>query len=203
MKVTFQHRQEVVHDPQKTTDVFKILPRLLDVQGLLNQDFVLLFGAETASKMLEKWDTAFMPKNSATKIYLCCDNSHEDMKKYGFGPILQLLINDIKTLESHGLDYPSRLKKSVERIEGEEASTYWPKVGRQGHKCPICGLLCADLMQHMKLGEKMVKKAAIEEGIRRKFEDPSSVPPDSQVEAPSSAEPSDTYSASVTPLNKR
>lgn len=28
----------------------------------LNQDFLLLFGAETASKMLEKWDTAFKPK---------------------------------------------------------------------------------------------------------------------------------------------
>ncbi|XP_045920030.1 uncharacterized protein LOC123979963 [Micropterus dolomieu] len=28
----------------------------------LNQDFLLLFGAETASKMLKKWDTAFKPK---------------------------------------------------------------------------------------------------------------------------------------------
>lgn len=28
----------------------------------LNQDFLLLFGAETASKMLEKWDTTFRPK---------------------------------------------------------------------------------------------------------------------------------------------
>lgn len=28
----------------------------------LNQDFVLLFGVETASKMLEKWETTFKPK---------------------------------------------------------------------------------------------------------------------------------------------
>lgn len=28
----------------------------------LNQDFLLLFGSETASKMLEKWDTTFRPK---------------------------------------------------------------------------------------------------------------------------------------------
>jgi 2-succinyl-5-enolpyruvyl-6-hydroxy-3-cyclohexene-1-carboxylate synthase len=28
----------------------------------LNQDFLLLFGGETASKMLEKWDTAFKNK---------------------------------------------------------------------------------------------------------------------------------------------
>lgn len=62
MKMTFQYRQDVVHDPQRTTDVFKTFPRFLDVKGLLNQDFLLLFGAETASKMLEKWDTTFRPK---------------------------------------------------------------------------------------------------------------------------------------------
>lgn len=28
----------------------------------VNQDFLLLFGPETASRMLEKWDTAFRPK---------------------------------------------------------------------------------------------------------------------------------------------
>ncbi|KAJ8333741.1 hypothetical protein SKAU_G00410600 [Synaphobranchus kaupii] len=62
MKVTLQHRQDLVHDPQRTTDVFKTFPRFLDVKGLLNQDFLLLFGDETAPKLLEKWDTAFKPK---------------------------------------------------------------------------------------------------------------------------------------------
>uniref|UniRef100_A0AAV2KKK2 Uncharacterized protein n=1 Tax=Knipowitschia caucasica TaxID=637954 RepID=A0AAV2KKK2_KNICA len=62
MKMTFQYRQDLVHDPQRTTDVFKTFPRFLDVKGLLNQDFFLLFGAETSSKMLEKWDTTFRPK---------------------------------------------------------------------------------------------------------------------------------------------
>lgn len=28
----------------------------------VNQDFLLLFGAETATKLLEKWDTSFKPK---------------------------------------------------------------------------------------------------------------------------------------------
>lgn len=28
----------------------------------VNQDFLLLFGAETAAKLLEKWDTSFKPK---------------------------------------------------------------------------------------------------------------------------------------------
>ncbi|KAJ8012353.1 hypothetical protein DPEC_G00041820 [Dallia pectoralis] len=62
MKMTFQHRQDLVHDPQRSTDIFKTFPRFLDVKGLANQDFLLMFGAETASKMLEKWDTSFKPK---------------------------------------------------------------------------------------------------------------------------------------------
>ncbi|KAL3981348.1 p24 family protein gamma-4 [Sarotherodon galilaeus] len=62
MKMTFQHRQNLVHDPQRTTDVLKTFPRFLDIKGLLNQDFQLLFGAETASKLLEKWEIAFKPK---------------------------------------------------------------------------------------------------------------------------------------------
>ncbi|KAF7198962.1 putative LOC107384646-like protein, partial [Nothobranchius furzeri] len=62
MNMTFQHRQDLVHDPQTSADVFKTFPRFLDVKGLVNQDFQLLLGAETSSKMLEKWDTTFKPK---------------------------------------------------------------------------------------------------------------------------------------------
>ncbi|XP_026155544.1 uncharacterized protein LOC113126023 [Mastacembelus armatus] len=62
MKITFQHRQDLVHDPQRPADVFKTFPRFFNVKGLVNQDFLLLFGAETASKLLEKWDTSFKPK---------------------------------------------------------------------------------------------------------------------------------------------
>ncbi|XP_075964236.1 uncharacterized protein LOC142968305 [Anarhichas minor] len=45
--------------------IITLFPSLKDPfspKGYLNQDFLLLFGAETASKMLEKWDTAFKPK---------------------------------------------------------------------------------------------------------------------------------------------
>lgn len=37
MKMTFQHRQDLVHDPQRTADVFKTFPRFLDVKGLVSQ----------------------------------------------------------------------------------------------------------------------------------------------------------------------
>lgn len=37
----------------------------------------------------------------------------EDVKKYSFDPILQPLIDDIKTLESHGLDLSSSTEKFI------------------------------------------------------------------------------------------
>lgn len=40
-----------------TTDTFVCV---FDQQ--LNQDFLLLFGEETSSRLLEKWDTTFKPK---------------------------------------------------------------------------------------------------------------------------------------------
>lgn len=41
MKMTFQHRQDLVHDPQRTADVFKTFPRFLDVKGLVSFAFIL------------------------------------------------------------------------------------------------------------------------------------------------------------------
>ncbi|XP_026186811.1 uncharacterized protein LOC113144799 [Mastacembelus armatus] len=45
--------------------IITLLPSLKDPfspKDYVNQDFLLLFGAETASKLLEKWDTSFKPK---------------------------------------------------------------------------------------------------------------------------------------------
>ncbi|XP_063341011.2 uncharacterized protein LOC134635567 [Pelmatolapia mariae] len=45
--------------------IITLFPSLKDPfspKGYLNQDFQLLFGAETASKLLEKWEIAFKPK---------------------------------------------------------------------------------------------------------------------------------------------
>lgn len=62
MKSTLEYRQELVHDPERNTDIFKTFPRFLDVKGLVNQDFTLLFGLETTSRLLERWDKVFKPK---------------------------------------------------------------------------------------------------------------------------------------------
>ncbi|KAG1940184.1 hypothetical protein F2P79_016901 [Pimephales promelas] len=45
--------------------IITLFPSLKDPfspNGYVNQDFLLLFGAELASKMLEKWDNSFKPK---------------------------------------------------------------------------------------------------------------------------------------------
>ena len=39
MKITLQHRQDLVRDPQRTADVFKTFPRFLDVKGLVSFTF--------------------------------------------------------------------------------------------------------------------------------------------------------------------
>ena len=60
----------------------------------------------------------FVLRNLPPKLNSALMNIHlvalfhtEDVKKYGFDPILQPLINDIKTLESHGIDLPFSTEK--------------------------------------------------------------------------------------------
>ncbi|XP_057210212.1 uncharacterized protein LOC130566627 isoform X1 [Triplophysa rosa] len=62
MKETFKHRQELVHNSGRSADILNIFPRFLDAKGLVNQDFALLFNAETSNKLLERWETAFKHK---------------------------------------------------------------------------------------------------------------------------------------------
>ncbi|KAI3358309.1 hypothetical protein L3Q82_014688, partial [Scortum barcoo] len=53
------------HKEKYALGILSVFPSLKDPfspKGYLNQDFLLLFRAETASKMLEKWDTTFRPK---------------------------------------------------------------------------------------------------------------------------------------------
>ncbi|XP_034033544.1 uncharacterized protein LOC117516797 isoform X2 [Thalassophryne amazonica] len=62
MKQTFKRRQKLVHDPDDRSTVLTGFPRFLDTKGLVLQDFQLLFGEETASKLLEKWRTFLKQK---------------------------------------------------------------------------------------------------------------------------------------------
>ncbi|XP_078799696.1 uncharacterized protein LOC111946973 isoform X2 [Oryzias latipes] len=59
MRETFQHRQKLINDSDKTIDILSIFPRFLDTKGLVNQDFILLFNDEVSNRLLQKWDPIF------------------------------------------------------------------------------------------------------------------------------------------------
>ncbi|XP_057190334.1 uncharacterized protein LOC130554590 [Triplophysa rosa] len=61
MKATFQYRQSMVRNPDKSQDVLGLFPRFLYTPGLIELDFSLLFGEEIAGKFLAKWST-FKPQ---------------------------------------------------------------------------------------------------------------------------------------------
>eukprot|EP00063_Salmo_salar_P090382 XP_014065217.1 PREDICTED: uncharacterized protein LOC106610388 isoform X8 [Salmo salar] len=62
MMATFQYRQEVVHDPEKSSTVLDVFPRFLDTTGLINQDFTRLFGEVVSGTFMAKWPTFFKPR---------------------------------------------------------------------------------------------------------------------------------------------
>ncbi|RXN32932.1 hypothetical protein ROHU_004430 [Labeo rohita] len=61
MRETFQHRQKLVKNPGSSVHILSTFPRFLDMKGLVEQDFTLLFDEETSSRLLQKWDTFFRP----------------------------------------------------------------------------------------------------------------------------------------------
>ncbi|XP_056128018.1 uncharacterized protein LOC130105842 [Rhinichthys klamathensis goyatoka] len=62
MKLTFDYRRNMVLDPMQSSDILTVFPRFKDVKGLIEQDFVLMFGEGVSGKLLEKWTTAFKKK---------------------------------------------------------------------------------------------------------------------------------------------
>ncbi|XP_038135466.1 uncharacterized protein LOC119779760 [Cyprinodon tularosa] len=62
MKLTFDFRRNMVLDPQQSSNILSVFPRFKDVKGLVEQDFVLMFGEDVSGKFLEKWTTAFKKK---------------------------------------------------------------------------------------------------------------------------------------------
>lgn len=62
MKLTFDYRRKMVLDPMQSSDLLTIFPRFKDIKGLIEQDFVLMFGEGVSGKLLEKWTTAFKKK---------------------------------------------------------------------------------------------------------------------------------------------
>ncbi|XP_059189007.1 uncharacterized protein LOC131971514 [Centropristis striata] len=62
MRLTLVYRQRILRDTDKSTDILAIFPRFMDIPGLIEQDFALLFGDSTSAKLMEKWSTNIKPK---------------------------------------------------------------------------------------------------------------------------------------------
>ncbi|XP_034059808.1 uncharacterized protein LOC117538313 [Gymnodraco acuticeps] len=62
MRETFHYRQQMIHDLQQSANILQMFPRFLDTKGLILQDFSLMFGSETASRFLERWNSGFKDK---------------------------------------------------------------------------------------------------------------------------------------------
>ncbi|XP_055054374.2 uncharacterized protein [Misgurnus anguillicaudatus] len=62
MRLTFEYRQKIVHDEDASISVLDVFPRFLDVPGLIEQDFILMFGEDMSGKFLARWPTYFKSK---------------------------------------------------------------------------------------------------------------------------------------------
>ncbi|XP_041672065.1 uncharacterized protein LOC121528616 [Cheilinus undulatus] len=62
MRATFEYRQKMVHDKDATSSVLDVFPRFLDVPGLIDQDFLMMFGDEVSGQFLAKWPSYFKHK---------------------------------------------------------------------------------------------------------------------------------------------
>ncbi|XP_077398894.1 uncharacterized protein LOC144034188 [Vanacampus margaritifer] len=77
MRATFQYRQTLVHDQQDSSTLLAVFPRFLDIPGLIDQDFTMMFGAEISGSLLAKWSTYFKPRVLANCKNLV-SNEHVD-----------------------------------------------------------------------------------------------------------------------------
>ncbi|XP_016116388.1 uncharacterized protein [Sinocyclocheilus grahami] len=71
MRTTFKYRQNLIHDPDKSSLILDYFPRFLDTPGLIDQDFTMLFGDDISSKFIAKWPTYYKPR-----IIADCKNLH-------------------------------------------------------------------------------------------------------------------------------
>ncbi|XP_039880756.1 uncharacterized protein LOC120729287 isoform X2 [Simochromis diagramma] len=62
MKFTFVYRHNMVLDPLLSSNILSVFPRFKDIKGLIEQDFVLMFGEDVSGRLLERWPTTFKRK---------------------------------------------------------------------------------------------------------------------------------------------
>ncbi|CAI5640455.1 unnamed protein product [Oreochromis niloticus] len=88
MKLTFVYRHSMVLDLLLSSNILSVFPRFKDIKGLIEQDFVLMFGEDVSGRLLERWPTTFkrkiiqqdrkLPSTSDLKELLLAADSPED-----------------------------------------------------------------------------------------------------------------------------
>ncbi|KAA8594132.1 hypothetical protein FQN60_004966, partial [Etheostoma spectabile] len=117
MRETFQHRQKLVNDPGRSVDILSSFPRFLDTEGLVDQDFPLLFDDDTSSRLLQIWDLSFEP------------NVMEEAKRLTSTPELRRLVQSAESPPGSDLDDAT---KHLRNQPGQQP--YLLAVGRQKSK---------------------------------------------------------------------
>ncbi|XP_043957709.1 uncharacterized protein LOC122822820 [Gambusia affinis] len=59
MEATFKH---MLHDLDQSSLILDHFPRFLDTPGLIEQDFIMLFGEDILGKFVARWPTFYKPK---------------------------------------------------------------------------------------------------------------------------------------------
>ncbi|KAL3987727.1 hypothetical protein ACER0C_014842 [Sarotherodon galilaeus] len=85
--LTFVYRHNMVLDPLLSSNILSVFPRFKDIKGLIEQDFILMFGEDVSFRLLERWPTTFkrkiiqqgrkLPSTSDLELLLAADSPED------------------------------------------------------------------------------------------------------------------------------
>ncbi|XDV16209.1 hypothetical protein PO909_016025 [Leuciscus waleckii] len=90
MKATFKYRQNMLHDPDKSSHILDYFPRFLDTPGLFSLCTRLSKTSQCSGKFIAKWPTFYKPriiadcKNLSTGAYVDDLRSAQEESDYGW-----------------------------------------------------------------------------------------------------------------------
>ncbi|XP_034530081.1 uncharacterized protein LOC117805460 [Notolabrus celidotus] len=136
MRATFEYRQKMVHDKDATASVLEVFPRFLDIPGLIDQDFSIVFGDEVSGRFLARWPSYFKQKVIAECQSLPQSPYVEELLEpfnpeaendYGWDSDMSALL-----LLLHLLPPTSRGHKKTAKISSAQAANHLVRYLKQG-----------------------------------------------------------------------
>ncbi|XP_066529672.1 uncharacterized protein [Hoplias malabaricus] len=136
MRATFQYRQKMVHDKDASVSILHVFPRFLDIPGLIDQDFAMMFGDEVSSRFLAKWPTFFKPRvisdcktlspnQYVEELLLAIEPRPEEM--YGWDSDMSAIL-----LLLHLLPPTSKGQKKTAKISSAQAANHLVRYLQEG-----------------------------------------------------------------------